>query len=160
MILLNPKAECDNNVVNLDAYIGSKCLQNDKTKTDLTTNSNADLVNGLAHSQPPSFDTLQRFVVTESSGVPLPAQSGQTVENYFSHLANSTVKRSDANSSSLTNMNVSSENNSNSFLSQSVHEPMFPIITDSQLTSATSDQSMLLEINRFFAGFNDSFTKK
>lgn len=42
----------------------------------------ADLVNTTA----PSLATLHRFGVTEASSVPLPAQSGQSVENYLTTL--------------------------------------------------------------------------
>lgn len=40
-------------------------------------------INDLADTQPPSLATLLKFGVTENTNMPLPAQTGQSVENFF-----------------------------------------------------------------------------
>lgn len=50
-------------------------------------------VNDLADSQPPSMATLLKFGITEQTNMPLPAQSGQSVENYFLTTLENTVNK-------------------------------------------------------------------
>lgn len=52
----------------------------------------ATTLNDLANTQSPSLATLHRFVVTEPTNMPLPTQTGQSVENFLTTLENNNNK--------------------------------------------------------------------
>lgn len=49
--------------------------------------------NDLADTQPPSMATLLKFGVTENTHMPLPAQTGQSIENFFMTTLENTVNK-------------------------------------------------------------------
>lgn len=59
---------------------------NDLTVMDLRMKMPMATVADLANTKEPSFATLQSFGVMEPNAHPLPAQSGQSVENYLTNL--------------------------------------------------------------------------
>ncbi|XP_045470078.1 uncharacterized protein LOC123677546 isoform X2 [Harmonia axyridis] len=71
---------------------------NDSKVMDLTMKFPMGTVADLVCNAPPSMATLQNFGITDASSAPLPAQSGQSVENYLEKIR---VKNSPTNSTLL-----------------------------------------------------------
>lgn len=66
---------------------------NDLKGIDLRMKGPITPISDLADTQPPSMATLLKFGVTEPTNMPLPAQSGQSIENFFLTTLESTVNK-------------------------------------------------------------------
>lgn len=81
---------------------------------DLRLKPQITTINDLADTQPPSLATLLKFGVTEPTNMPLPTQTGQSVENFFMTTLENQVNKpvlsnSVANVKSETKMNINNK---------------------------------------------------
>lgn len=104
----------------------SNLSRDDLKGIDLRMKTPMVTLNDLANTQPPSLATLRRFVVTESNNMPLPNQTGQSVENYLTTLENNIQKS--VISDTLANSAVKNENQ---LLLQTIKTPMFSSVSQS-----------------------------
>ncbi|GLV42329.1 NFAT nuclear factor [Carabus blaptoides fortunei] len=122
----------------------SNLSRDDLKGIDLRMKTPMVTLNDLANTQPPSLATLRRFVVTESNNMPLPNQTGQSVENYLTTLENNSQK------SVLSNTLASSAlKNDNQLLLQTIKTSMF---------SSVSQPMNLLSAGTTVAGTPKLFT--
>lgn len=86
---------------------------NDLKGVDLRMKSStlaATTLNDLANTQSPSLATLHKFVVTEATNMPLPTQTGQSVENFLTTLENNNTNKSVGTVTTLANTPLKAEN--------------------------------------------------
>lgn len=97
-------------LVPTDITTSSALTTTDLKGIDLRMKGPIMMVNDLADTQPPSMATLRKFGVTEPTNMPLPAQTGQSVENFFLKTLENTVNNKPVLSDTVANNTLKNDN--------------------------------------------------